>query len=208
MRCKKGELKSFLIIAIPLVLIGIIVSLLYISSMVEENHPIRKIVDGMGDIFLGDNSGKPEDEIMPPPNFTFSVSGGGSSGGSGGSGGESSGGTSSSSDCEKDLLSFGLLEPEENFNCLEFYATVCIEKEVNCSIQIRNSDNVSGFFPVKIDVVSQGYVIDSSSRIFSLGPKEVDYFNYNSVISSTGENDPANLDLRCLFSVIEEPYSC
>lgn len=205
---KKGDIKYFLIIAIPVVLIGIIISLIYIYTQVPEDHPIRKIAEGLKDIVIGGDDGGNE---PPAPDYDYSVSpggGGGGGGGGAGGGGSSGSGTETPQNCDKEILSFGMVEPSEEISCLDYNGEICIEKEVKCSIRIENSDNKPGYFPAVIDILAEGFSIAQYSETFYILSKESVIFYYNTIVSSSGAEDPANLPLRCSFNTREPPYAC
>jgi hypothetical protein len=205
-----GYLKTFLIIGIALILVIIIGSLLYVWKTQNQN-PIQTIKKVVNDIIVSISGGSddpkaPKDDV--PPIGPTSAGGGGGGSGSGGSG--NSGGTSNN--CTYLPITYSLINNKEVSKCNLYNGEVCIDKTVNCSIEIENREGaLQARLTLRLTFVEKGKNVsvdgfDSDERNFILDPKEIKLFEGTTNIVSSGIDGLANKEITCYFNTIGTPY--
>jgi len=128
---------------------------------------------------------------------------GSSSGSSGGSSGSSS---STSQGCYTQQISYALEDFTTNSTCLDYSLGNCVEKMVDCSINVTNlDDSTSGNFIITFFVLKQGDdkedAINSESIEQHLNPGETTQLANSFEI----EGSNANLNLVCSFETTAVP---
>ncbi len=209
MENKRGQLKKFVLILIPVVIIAIIISIIYITRNFDEGHPVKQFIEDTAEKIT--NSENPGPDLRPSTPTTSSSS---SSGGiSGGGGGEGGGGGSSSSGrvyCEKQDITYSLLNIQKEETCNQLQGEICTSKTINCSIEIHNADdNYEGTFPIELNIYSETddeYFVDTANKYFTIPPSDFRVFQHITTITSTGENGVANGIIKCIFHTTTKPY--
>ncbi len=102
----------------------------------------------------------------------------------------------------------------ENINkieiCNSYQESICIDKTVACSIQVKNMDQSSkGYFKIEkifSSGVSDEETFDSEIQEFLLSPLESITLTANTSITSEGEGGLANKQINCFFYTRGNPY--
>ena len=205
MKNKRGNLKSFLIIFIAVLIVGIAISLIYILK--DPQNPITKAVNKL--VILATDKPKDGDTTIingeEVPTSSLSGSSGGAGGGGGGSGGSSSG-----KSCDSRPAYHSIININREYNCNSYDGEICVDKTITCSAEIHNDDqSISGNFVVELSFVEDGKNINDPIKktdfTFNLGfdgfaPMQ-DYVR----VQSTGIDGTANKDINCFYNVINIP---
>jgi len=193
--------------SLVLIIIGVIIFLcLIIISIVilfVPNSPINKwiIKAGITDENFPENN--PNQNKNPAGESDSNPSTGG---GSVGGGTSSGGGSGNSNNCISRKIPFSIGELVILEECLDYEGNNCVEKNVECSINIKNQDDeISGTFKGEISFFEKGHptnLIDTFLFEEYLGPGEE-----TSVIATTyiSDDEIANLEIECIYQTTETP---
>lgn len=211
---KKGmsDVKISLLISIGIIIVLIIVGMIYVWKTTGKN-PIKQFVQNVKEVFsLGDNNDSNEFYGGSGDDFGGGGSGGSAdSGSSGGSGGNIDKETSSyTGGCIPKQIAHSLTNLEYNTQCREYTGEVCINKLVNCSINIQNLDaEMAGDFEIQLSMVEDGKpkedAIDTQTFNFYLEPQESQITQGQKEILSIGEDGQANKEIKCIFNTLSVP---
>lgn len=124
---------------------------------------------------------------------------------------DSSGGTSDSSTseegCEMLQISYSLKNFASNQICLEESGGVCVMRQINCTIDVYNLDEISGEFELNLVVFEESNYNEIESLIISknvMSEKHENLFwSFN--IESQGIEGNANKELGCSFETSSVP---
>lgn len=133
----------------------------------------------------------------------FNNDGGGSSGG--GNGG-SNGGNGQEQECKMTQISYSMENFQQNSTCNQYDGQTCINKEISCSIDIRNLDyEISGLFKVENYFIKKGddreNAFDETLNELMISPRSSEHLT-----SSTNIQGPlADETIDCVFHTISAP---
>lgn len=211
---KRGDTKTVLGIVIGLLILSIIGSIIYFYFTYDEN-PVTAAVNSVVSIFNDPDAPEfPEEDTQEYlANLNNNVGGGGGGGGGSSEGGGSTSSTSSGGAVEECTIpiNFYLINFVDRTVCLAYDNEICVEKIVNCSIEMENRDlEGDGYFNMRLSFVEQGKDIteafDMIDQNFIIAPRERDTFAGEKAISSTGEGGLANKEIKCYFNTLVSPY--
>jgi len=124
-----------------------------------------------------------------------------SGGGSGGSSGSAQNSNERNLNCELKQISYSLIDFKSNSTCLEFENGFCISKEIDCSVDVRNIDNIGGIFEIEFLLIEDGSsindFIDSHSNQDNVNSYSSKIFETSFNIQSQGEEGNADKNLVC-----------
>jgi len=153
-----------------------------------------------------DNQEEQEEDAQ---NFS---TGSGSSSGAGGSGGGGGGGSSSSSSAgttnQCSQISYALKNFIKSSICLSFSGNICINKKVDCSVEVHNLDeSISGQFAIKITLENLQDNIPLQEFSFSdtINSQNFKTFEKSITFESQSPEGEANKNYTCSFSTLEVP---
>lgn len=200
---KRGDIKTFLLIAIGIVATLIVVSLI-IFLINPKDNAIRKIAENLNIIKNNSSSENQNDGlgIIQPPDASGEGSGGGGSKGSSGSGG-------ASESCTRQAY-HSVINLQKYTDCNSYDGEICIDKSVTCSAEIHNDDStLSGDFRVELSFVedgkSNGEAVKKVEKTFNIATKSFAQFEEYTRIQSTGVDGAANKLINCAYSILSTP---
>jgi len=197
--------KSILIILTILIITIVTVLFLNIYKIISQNK---------NTIPKGNTSENPENQLNKNPEegqqttseenkMPSSSSNTASEGGSGSSGSSTSSPTSPS--CEQRSISYALKNFVKDSVCLSYNGEDCIDKRVNCSVEVYNLDSsVSGSFIIKIELkeLESQQKVDEFNLSDSIDPQSFKVFEKSINFDSPQE---ANKNYTCVFSNLKIP---
>ncbi len=203
---KRGYVKTILTVIIAILVVTIIGTIMYFYYTYETD-PFTAVVDQVTEIF--DNQPTDDSDADYTPEQLEIIQSSSSSSGGGGSSSSSSSGAPS---CYNDPINYYMINAREKFTCLNYDGEICIEKFVNCSIDVQNRDNLGvGYFNIRLIFVERGKEAETDGfgpieRSFTLDPMEIEKFGGTNTITSSGVDGLANKEINCYFNTLREPY--
>lgn len=116
----------------------------------------------------------------------------------------------SSSNCVVEKISYSLMNSDKITTCNQYQEEICIDKTVECSIEIHNRDSeVSDLFEVELIFLEEGETkeepIDIKISSFTPQPQDFKIFRESINVQSTGEDGVANKNINCFFNTLKVP---
>lgn len=206
----KRRTVTILFLTMIIILIGLMA--LFFIQKSDDVNPEKEL--------LGENlaSNSPEEnnnlENLDLDNPDISISTpevGGAGGGGGGAGGET---PSFEPTCEEtEEITYAMINMNRTSTCIESLGEVCIDKIVNCKIEVYNREEVvAGTFEMELLFVEEGKsqqdFFDSKVSSFYIEPDSFQIFEGETRISSLGEDGLANQRINCFFNTLNVPLEC
>lgn len=127
---------------------------------------------------------------------------GGGGGAGGGSGGSGSSAVPETANCYNIQVPYALKNFEESFVCNDFQDGVCINKNLNCSLEVYNLDGeASGSFVLQFILFEKGTYnqLDSALKESFLEPGNFEKIEVAFNLQSEGAEGSANKEGECRF---------
>ncbi len=199
------NLSAILIVKKAIWLIPILLAVILLIFLINlPEWPTPENSDSESEAGIAENSQDPlnefPDEDIPPQDDPITTGSADSSGG-GGSGGSSSDDPSS---CSQIPISYALKNFMKDSTCLSYNDNTCIDKIINCSVQVQNLDmEVSGEFTVKIRLqeLENQNIIEETEVTYPVEQESLKIFEK----AFSFQNEEANKNYTCIFSTTQTP---
>ncbi len=187
------------------VIIGLVLLIILTIILFIPNNPIKENINNQIKEIISEKNLPPE-ENSNQETGSLNPSSGSKSSGSGRSGNSQVSGSENSNSCTTNKIPFsigGLVILED---CLYYDGDNCIEKNVQCSIDIKNRDSeIGGDFKGDISFFEKGHptnILDIFLFEEYLGPGEETTIIATTLIS---DDENANKEIECIYKTTETP---
>ncbi len=112
--------------------------------------------------------------------------------------------------CITKQISYSMINLNKTSTCNQYKEDICIDKTIECSIEVHNRDNeIAGFFEIELIFTEEGSnrenPFDSKTSRFFLEPGSYNIFKDSIDIQSTEQDGPANKNIICFFNTLKVP---
>jgi len=195
---KRGD-SNFVMLIVFLISVGIIGTIISINVDFSENSKSQ---------WEKTNTGEEYDNVPSKNNNNIITDEGNTESGAsqlGGGSSSSGGGTSENQNtCTTKLIKYSITTTAFTDTCNEFSGSICINKSISCSYQIKNDDSVQSTFDMELLFLEDGtdkeFNLQKQTAKYLLAPLETVIMQGNLNINSEGENGTANQKINCFVN--------
>ncbi len=116
-------------------------------------------------------------------------------------------------DCPTIQITYSMINLNKTSVCNQNQSGICINKTVNCYIEIHNRETQGGgFFKVELRFLEEGKNKEDALKVktsrFFLDAQQQEIFEEIITVQSFGEDGVANKKINCFFNTLEVPVKC